>query len=111
MKGEARKAAIAAYKERKAVAGVYAVRCEGSAEVWVGQWLDVETIKTRIWFGLRQGGNPNRAMLAAWQKHGEASFSFEVLETHEDNVAPYIRADALKKRAAHWCEALSARPI
>ena len=111
MKGEARKAAIAAYKERKPVAGVYAVRCAASGEAWVGHWLDVETIKTRIWFGLRQGGGTNPAMAAAWKAHGEDSFRFEVLETHEADVAPYIRADTLKKRAAHWCEALPARPI
>ena len=32
-----RKAAIAAYKERKTIAGVFVVRCAASGEAWVGQ--------------------------------------------------------------------------
>lgn len=37
MTGEDRKAAIAAYKERKVIGGVYAVRCAATGEVWVGR--------------------------------------------------------------------------
>jgi hypothetical protein len=32
-----RKAAIAAYKERKTVAGIYVIRCAASGGAWVGQ--------------------------------------------------------------------------
>ena len=34
-----RKAAVSAYKERKAVAGVYAIRCAKTGEQWVGDPL------------------------------------------------------------------------
>ncbi len=84
MKGEARKAAVAAYKERKVTGGVFAVRCEASGEVWVGHWSDISTVQTRVWFALRNGAYPRREMLEAWRTHGEASFRFDVLETLED---------------------------
>jgi hypothetical protein len=34
MKASDRKAATAAYKEQKVVAGIYTVRCSASGEVW-----------------------------------------------------------------------------
>jgi hypothetical protein len=34
-----RKAAVSAYKERKAVAGVYAIRCAATDAQWVGAAL------------------------------------------------------------------------
>ncbi|MET4040164.1 hypothetical protein ABIC03_001849 [Bradyrhizobium sp. RT6a] len=43
-----RKAAIAAHKERKTVAGVYVVRCAASGEAWVGQAPNLDTIQNRI---------------------------------------------------------------
>ena len=98
MKGEARKAAIAAYKERKVVGGIYLVRCEASGEMWVGQWPDIETIQTRLWFTLRHGTNPKKEMLEAWRRHGEARFSFEILEKLEEETSSYIRASSLRDR-------------
>ncbi|ESQ81860.1 hypothetical protein AEAC466_20060 [Asticcacaulis sp. AC466] len=111
MKGEARKAAVAAYKERKVVGGVYAVRCAASGEIWVGQWADIATIQTRLWFELRRGTHLRKDLLEAWNNHGEAQFSFEVLETLDDDTSPYMRASALKDLAAHWRDKLQASPI
>jgi hypothetical protein len=48
-----RKAAIAAYKERKTAVGIYVVRCEATGEAWVGQALDLEKVPNRIWFTLQ----------------------------------------------------------
>ena len=111
MKGETRKAAVAAYKERKVVGGIYAVRCEASGETWVGQWPDIETIQTRLWFTLRHGAVPHKGLLAAWREHGEARFSFEILEKLEEAPSAYLRAANLKARAAFWREKLSANAI
>jgi hypothetical protein len=111
MKGEARKAAVAAYKERKVVGGVYAVRCEVSGETWVGHWPNIETIQTRLWFTLRQGTHPRKGLLEAWGRYGEAQFTFEILEKLEDEKSSYTRDSALKDRASHWREKLKANPI
>lgn len=111
MKSEARKAAIAACKERKIMAGVYLVRCQASGEIWVGQWLDLEKIQTRLWFALRHGAHPNRALLDAWRRHGESHFSFDILEKIDDETTSLFRAAELKERADFWRDKLGAGSI
>jgi hypothetical protein len=107
-----RKAAIAAYKERKSVPGVFAVRCAATGEAWVGGWADVEKIQNRIWFSLRNGAHTNPELLAAWKQHGEAQFRFEVLERLDEKDDAFFSPNAfLKTRAAHWVQALNAKPI
>ncbi len=59
MNREQRKAALTAYRERKAVAGIYAVICHASGQRWVGRALDLGTVQNRLWFTLRQGGYPH----------------------------------------------------
>lgn len=39
-----RKAAVSAYKERKAIPGVYAVQCAATGEQWVGSAPDLSLI-------------------------------------------------------------------
>lgn len=109
MKGEGRKAAIAAYKERKVEAGIYAVRCTASDQVWVGSAPDLSTIQNRIWFTLRQGHNPHRSLQEAWVTHGSEAFAFEVVARlpHSDDDADYIRNAMLKSLHAEWVEKLS----
>jgi len=102
MKAEARKLVIAAYKKRASVAGIYAVRCAASGEVWIGQALDLEKIKNRIWFSLRLGNHPNPDLQRAWSTHGEAGLAFETLERLEEEELPYVRDAILKERVAYW---------
>lgn len=107
----ARRAAIAAYKERKSVAGVFAIRCQATAEIWVGQTPDLEKIQNRIWFTLRQGGHRCRSLQAAWTAHGPDSFAFEECERLEEEDVPYIRDALLKERALHWRKQLGAEGV
>jgi hypothetical protein len=106
-----RKAAVSAYKERKAVAGVYAIRCAPTGEQWVGAAPDLSTIWTRRAFALRQGVEPNRALQSAWNAHGAESFAFRILEEIDLDELTYGRERALKERIAHWREALAAEAI
>ncbi|HEY8336204.1 MAG TPA: GIY-YIG nuclease family protein [Tardiphaga sp.] len=111
MSGENRKAAIAAYKERKVVAGIYLVRCTATGQAWVGQWPNVTNIQNRIWFTLRQGSHPNPDLQAAWQHNGAAHFQFEILERLDAEETTYVRDALLKERAAHWRSSLDAKSI
>ena len=61
-----KRAAISAYKERKSAAGVFAVRCEASAEAWVGGTPTLDTVQTRIWFSLRHGSS----RIGAYKRRG-----------------------------------------
>ena len=106
-----RKAAIAAYKERKAFAGVFAIRCKASSETWVGQTTNLEKIQNRIWFTLRQGSHNCRSLQAAWAAHGPENLTFEECERLEEEETPYIRDALLKERALHWRSQLNAEAV
>ena len=103
-----RRAAIAAYKKQKSVAGIYAIRCSASGEVWVGQTLDLDKVWNRIGFTLRGGASPHRALQAAWKAHGADAFSFEALERLEDEPLEFARQSQLNERKAAWRAKLGA---
>ena len=111
MKIDDRKAAIAAYKKRKNPAGIYAVRCASTGQAWIGQTLNLETIRNRIWFTLRSGGHSNRELQSAWAAHGADAFAFEPLEQLKDEELPYVRDTLLKERAVHWRSTLNGSTI
>jgi len=106
-----RKAAVSAYKERKTVAGVYAIHCATIAEQWVGAAPDLSTIWTRRAFALRQGLETNKALQAAWNTHGADSFAFKILEEIDLEDLTYGRERAFKERVAHWRDALGAAEV
>ncbi len=76
MKNVDRKAALAAYKEMKVEAGVFAVKCLPTGQVWLGSAPNLEKIQNRIWFSLRQGNHTCRSLQAAWTAHGPDSLTF-----------------------------------
>ena len=106
-----RRAAIAAYKERKSVAGVFALRCVVLGEAWVGETLVLDKIFNRLSFSLRSGRHPRPALQAAWNAHGAAAFAFEALERLPEAPSPYLRDAALKARREHWRAARGAEPV
>lgn len=108
----ARREAIRDYKEKKPLAGVYAIRCAPTGEVWVAAAPNVEPQEQRHFFGLRTGGHPNKPLQAAWAKHGAEAFTFEILEALEDkDLTPIGRADLLKARERHWLENSGAKKL
>src|SRR3954469_8606843 len=106
-----RKAALAAYKERKVAGGVYAVRCTASGQVWIGGAQNLATVQNRIWFTLRMGSSAHRELQSAWSACGGDQFTFETLERLDDEESPYVRDALLKERVAHWRSELSALAI
>jgi hypothetical protein len=107
-----RRQAARDYKERKVSIGIFAVRCAPTGEVWVGVSRDLAQQQNRVWFGLKTGGHPNPALQAAWTQHGEAAFSFEVLEAAQaEDLSEYERGNLLKARDAHWRAELTASKI
>jgi len=97
--------ALAAYKERKVMAGIYAVRCTGADQLWLGKAPDLATIQNRLWFTLRQGSNPHRSLQEAWALHGPEAFAFEVVEIVPEEDLQFGRDRALKRRLDHWLAA------
>jgi hypothetical protein len=111
MRGDDKKAAIKAYKERKVAAGIYLVRCVASAGVWVGQTPNLEGIQNRIWFTLRCNSHPQLDLQRAWRDHGAENLTFEVIEQLPEEESTYVRDALLKERLAHWRATLQARAI
>jgi hypothetical protein len=108
MKQIDRKAAVAAYKEQKTSAGVFAVRCAADGRVWVMESRHLDTQQNSLWFSLRQGGYPgNPALQQAWKAHGEAAFSFEILERLPDDTSALLQRSELKVMALRWRERLT----
>lgn len=103
-----RKALIAAYKEQKPTAGVFAVICTATGQAWVGKSRHIDTQQNGLWFALRQGGSPWRALQQVWNAHAEADFRFEQLDRLPSDISPLARDRELKERAARWCERLQA---
>ncbi|MCC6919246.1 MAG: GIY-YIG nuclease family protein [Alphaproteobacteria bacterium] len=111
MKSIDRKAAIAAYKERKPVPAIYVVRCLATGEEWIGESRNIDTQQNGIWFALRQGAHLNRDAQAAWNKYGPDGFAFEVVERLPEEENPQFLRAELKARAAFWLKERSARKL
>jgi hypothetical protein len=105
MDSSRRKAEVAAFKERKAAAGIYVVRCAASGERWVGRAPDLDTVWRRLTFELGLGGCRIATLQAAWRTHGAAAFRFDVLERIDEEI-DYIRDKKLAARLAHWRAAI-----
>lgn len=103
----ARKAALAAFRERRPAAGVYALRCP-SGRAWVGLSRNLEAVRNQLLFTLRQGGHPHRALQTAWRESGEAGLLFEEVERLDPDVEPIALDRILKARLDHWATALRA---
>ncbi|MDI6623542.1 MAG: GIY-YIG nuclease family protein [Brevundimonas sp.] len=111
MTPQERKAAVAAYKERKTVAGVFAVICTATGEAWVGKSRHLDTEQNGLWFALRQGSSPFRTLQAAWNANPEADFRFEQLDRLPEDASPLLRDMELKERAGRWMARLGARAL
>lgn len=108
MKNEDRKAAIAAYKEQKVIAGVFAVHERTGGKVWIGTAPNLDTIQNRIWFSLKGNVYRGRSLQTAWSEGSESDFRFEVLEAIDEETDTYIRDKKLKERQAEWISKLQA---
>ncbi len=106
-----RRAAVAAYKQRKPAHGVYAVICTATGAAWVGHSGHVDKIWNRLSFALRLGTSPYASLQAAWKQHGEREFRFEELERLRDDFPEYARLDELKTRQALSRTRLSASSL
>ena len=107
MDAKDRKAAIAAYKEIKTPAGVFAVRCMVDGQFWVMESRHLDTHQTSLWFSLRMGSYPDRTLQAAWKIHGEAAFRFDVLQTLAEDVSPSMVRTELKILSRAWKDRLA----
>lgn len=109
MTADRRKALLQAYKEQRKRVGVFALRCLADGGVWVGTSRNLDAQQNSLWFTLRLGSHPDRGLQACWKANGEAAFSYEVLETIDDEgLSTYELGNAFKDRVAAWRRELTA---
>jgi hypothetical protein len=107
-----RKQLVRDFKERKVAAGAFVVRCAPSGQVWVDVSPNLHNRQNGLWFSLRLGSHPNRALVQAWKDHGEAAFTYEVVEELPDaERSQWEMTNALKDLSAKWREALNAEKL
>ncbi|CAH1661266.1 conserved hypothetical protein [Hyphomicrobiales bacterium] len=111
MKPEERKALVAAYKERKTAAGLFAVECTATSAHWAGRAPDLSTIWNRLEFTLRQGLHRHAGLQKAWLTHGQGSFRLKILETIDGDLPSFAAERLLRERLAYWCAELRAEKL
>jgi len=105
-----RKELLQQYAERAPQNGVFAVRNSASGEVWVGVSRNLDVQKNGLWGRLASGMCFNRDVQASWAKHGQAVFSYEILERFTESD-PHVIELLRIERPAHWREALGAGTV
>jgi hypothetical protein len=106
-----RKMAIAAYKERKSVCGIYVLRCEPSGACWVGRAADIAAIGNRLAFTFAHDASLRPSLRAALRDHGRDAITLEIIERFEPDDVPYDQAGFLRYRQKHWRDTLAAEAI
>jgi hypothetical protein len=103
---------LQAFKEAKVAKGVFAVRCTTTGQTWVATSKNLGQQRNSVWFMLKHGNHPNRAVQSAWDEHGEGAFAFEVLdEVDDEGLTPLGLSDLLKHKAGEWRDALGAQKL
>lgn len=111
MDADEKKAAIAAYKERKSISGIYAVICNATGEVWVGASRNLEAQQNGLWFTLRLGHHIHKSLQAAYRTHGGDAFRYEELDRVPEDYSDMARKDELKRRKGLWLQRLQAEGL
>lgn len=109
-----RKTAAAAWKMRRATAGIYALRSQIDGQTWVGATRDIDAQRRQTDFALAHGGFLNRTLNEGVRMHGSAAFLFEVLETlkePEEGLDAYTSRAWLIERDRFWRQKLGAQTI
>lgn len=100
-----RKQVIQEYKERERQGGVYQIRNTRNGRVFVNSSLNLQTMNGQR-FQLKMGSHMNKALQEEWNRYGEESFAFEILEELDRLDERFDPRDDLRKITAHWLEKL-----
>ncbi|WP_241132909.1 GIY-YIG nuclease family protein [Achromobacter insuavis] len=91
------------YLETKTLAGVYAIRNRISGRALVAGSANADGALNRHRFELRQGTHRNALLRRDWREHGEASFTFDVLDRVKPRADPaFDAARELEDLVALW---------
>lgn len=78
-----RKDILAAYKQRKVIGGVCAVKNKANGKMLVAAVVDIQGYRNRLEFSKSVGGCTDPRYQKDWEKYGAQAFILEVLEELE----------------------------
>lgn len=99
-----RREAARDFKERKPSPGIYALNCTTTGRRWVDSSPNLDAAQNGQFFQLRQRLHRNKELQAEWNTHGEASFTFEVLEALPEDTPALNLRDLLNERKQDWAK-------
>ena len=96
------------YKETRRSMGIFVVRSNLDSTCYVEAAQELKGAMNSTKFKLRHGSHPNRELQAAWNAHGEASFTMEILETlaYDETSPKTDYSDDLALLCTLWQEKL-----
>jgi len=85
---------------RSGISGVYLVKCVANGRSYVGSSKDIACRWKEHRYGLRHGAHYNAHWQHAWNKYGEKSFEWSILEETP------LDGELIRKREQHWIDIL-----
>ncbi|MCX7922566.1 MAG: GIY-YIG nuclease family protein [Clostridia bacterium] len=106
MKNQDKKEMLAAYKERKVIGGICAIKNTINGKMLLSAVADLQGYKNRFKFSQSTGGCIDLRLKSDWEKFGRDSFVFEVLEELEKKEAQTSKEfnDDIKTLKDIWLE-------
>lgn len=83
------------------VTGIYEIRCTANGRRYIGSASDFRSRRATHWAQLRRSSHSNPPLQAAWNKYGESSFEWGILE--------HCAVDDLLSREQHYFDAAAYR--
>jgi len=105
-----RKELLQEYQERPPQYGIFAVRNSKTGEVWVGASKNIDFQESGLWVRRRGKLRMIKVGQKSWNKHGEAKFSYSILERITE-TDPHVVERIMPERAAAWRAQLKAGVI
>lgn len=78
------------------LSGIYQIKCNSNGKIYIGSAVDMHNRCEHHRSSLRRGDHINAHLQAAWNKYGEDSFTFKVLEFAEPSDLPHVEQ--------HWLD-------
>ena len=106
MKNQNRKQLLEAYKERKIVGGICAIKNTANGKMFLSGVTDLQGSKNRFEFSQATGSCVDFKLQKDWDKFGKEVFIFEVLEELEKGETQTSKefSDDIKTLKEMWLE-------
>lgn len=90
------------FKSKKTPRGIFVIRCTTSGQAWLGSSTHLDSQRNSTWFQLQGGMHRNPRMQAAWNANGELVFTYEILETFDEDLSPLLLKETFAERLKIW---------